>query len=331
MAFCLCRWRMRMVGATSHWRSYSSHGTANKDTTTVQSDPNEVTNSVPTLGGWCVVSFETRMGEESRRMIERHGATVLSAPALKEVPLKDQTAALQFGEQLMLGQVDVLVLLTGVGTRALIEVLCTRWDRAAVLTQMEHCTLVCRGPKPVAVLKGHELKPDVVVPEPNTWRDLVNVFEQNALGQGKRVFVQEYGRSNEELLLALKLHADSVTAVPVYAWTLPDDTGPLKSAISEMTSGNVQLACFTTGVQVQHLFEVAGELDLAEPLRQVLSQRMVIASIGPLTTERLQQYGLTADIEPEHPKLGHMILAMAARAQAVLTAKLRRGAHPQSQ
>lgn len=264
------------------------------------------------------------MAEESRRMLERHGAMVISAPALKEVPLADQSSAFQFGERLIAGQVDVLVLLTGVGTLLLIDALCTRWDPGVVLGELGKCTRVCRGHKSVAAIKTFGLKPDFVAPEPNTWRNVVTLFEQTQLAEGKRVYVQEYGRSNGEMLTALRRHASSVATVALYGWTLPDDTEPLKKAIFEMVSGNVQIACFTTGMQVEHLFEVAGQLDVTGPLGHVMSQRMLVASIGPITTERLQQYGITADIEPEHPKLGHLVQAVAARARAALAAKLSR-------
>lgn len=273
------------------------------------------------LAGWCVVTFEARMGTELRRLFERHAATVISAPAIQEVPLADQASALQFGEQLIGKQFEILVLLTGVGTRMLIDVLCTRWERSEVLSALRQVQLVCRGPKPVAALKEYGLKPDVVVAEPNTWRDIVTTFQEQGLGQNKRIWVQEYGRSNPELVEALSAQAKRVDTVALYVWTMPDDLEPLKSAVAAMIAGTVRIACFTTGVQVDHLLEMASRLSLEKPLRQAMVERIVIASIGPLTTERLAFHGLLTDIEPEHPKLGHLVLAVAARAREAMTLK----------
>ena len=273
------------------------------------------------LAGLCVVTFEARMGNEARRLFERHAATVISAPAIQEVPLADQTSALQFGAQLMSSQVEVLVLLTGVGTRMLIEVLCARWGRSEVLSAFKHAQLVCRGPKPVAALKEYAIRPDTVVAEPNTWRDIVTAFRDQDLGKDKRIWVQEYGRPNPELVEALASQAKSVDTVAVYGWTMPDDLEPLKSAVAAMISGTVRIACFTTGVQVDHLLELAGRLSLEKPLRQAMVERIVLASIGPLTTERLAFHGLRADIEPEHPKLGHLVLAVAAKAREAMALK----------
>ena len=248
-------------------------------------------------------------------MFERHGATVLSAPALQEVPLTDQRSAIGFGECLLRGEVDVLVLLTGVGTRILIDVLGAHWERSRVLSALGVIKTICRGPKPVAALKGFGLKPSVVVPEPNTWRDVVSTFENELLGQGQRIWVQEYGRSNPDLLGALAPGAKDVRTVTVYGWSLPDDLEPLKAAIAAMIAGTVRLACFTTGVQVDHLFDVAARLSLDNPLRRAMRERVVIASIGPLTTERLASYDILADVEPEHPKLGHLVQTIARLAR----------------
>jgi uroporphyrinogen-III synthase len=218
----------------------------------------------------------------------------------------------------MQGRVDVLILLTGVGTRLLIDVLCAQHPRERVLETLQQCTLVCRGPKPSAALKAYGLKPHVVVPEPNTWRDVVATLEQARIGIGKRVYVQEYGRSNQELLSALGCFASAVSAVTLYAWSLPDDTGPLESAIEAIIAGSADVICFTAGVQVDHLFEVAARMGKSEALHRAMTDRVAIASIGPMTTERLTQHELTVHIEPVHPKLGHLVNAIAERAQQVL-------------
>jgi uroporphyrinogen-III synthase len=261
------------------------------------------------------------MGAETCRLLERQGATVISAPALKEVPLVDQTSAFRFGEQLLGNQVDVIVLLTGVGTRLLVDVLCNRWEKEQVLAALAKALLVCRGPKPVAALKVLGLKPNVTVPEPNTWRDIIAVFEAQGLGKGKRIWVQEYGRPNPELVQALANQAMQVNTVTLYGWTMPDDLEPLKAAIAGMISNTVRIALFTTGVQVDHLFELAGRLSLGDAVKQAMIERIVIASIGPLTTQRLEHYGIHADIEPEHPKLGHLVAAVAEQARDVFARK----------
>jgi uroporphyrinogen-III synthase len=190
---------------------------------------------------------------------------------------------------------------------------------------MARVQLVCRGPKPVGALKAIGLKPFFVVPEPNTWRDIVTAFDAEQFGKNKRVWVQEYGRSNDELAQALLQRSSFLGKVALYAWKLPDDLEPLKATLAAMIAGSVAVAAFTAGVQVDHLFEVARRLSLSPALLQAMNERIVIASIGPMTTERLTAHSISVDIEPAHPKLGHLVQAVAARAPDSLRQKRRQG------
>ncbi len=289
----------------------------------MEDKPETKPEDASSLSGVCVVSFESRMSLEACRLFERRSATVLSAPSLQEVPLEDQKAAFEFGEFLLKGEVDVLVLTTGVGVRMLVDALSSRWNREQIIAALAKAQLVCRGPKPVGALKAMGLKPSFVVPEPNTWRDIVTAFDEQQLGKDKRVWVQEYGRANQELATALAQRSSFLGQVALYAWRLPDDLEPLKAAVAAMVAGTVAVATFTAGVQVDHLFEVAERLSLGQALLQALRERIVVASIGPMTSERLTAHGVSADIEPQHPKLGHLVQAVAARAHDALRQKRR--------
>jgi uroporphyrinogen-III synthase len=217
----------------------------------------------------------------------------------------------------------LLVLLTGVGAELLIEGLEQNLPRARVLELLTSTStiIVCRGPKPHAILKPLGIKPAVVVGEPNTWRDVLREVDAHDLARGKSVYVQEYGRTNDELVRGLEQRApSSVRLVKTYAWTLPDDLSPLYAAIERIADGDAEVALFTSGIQLTHLLQVADARGMTERLRAGLS-RLVIASVGPLTTEVLVAAGLPPDIEPEHPKLGHLMVALAAQARRKLAEK----------
>jgi len=275
------------------------------------------------LSGLTVVSFESRRSAEMAQLIRNYGGEPIQAPSLREVPLSDQHEALAFGETLLAGGCDVLLLLTGVGARLLIEALATRWPRERVLAALGRVALVCRGPKPVSALKEAGLAPALTVPEPNTWRDLLMALDRELPVAGKRVAVQEYGAPNGELVAGLEQRGARVTTVSVYGWALPEDTGPLRAAIERLAAGQAQVAVFTSATQVDHLFRVAGEMGRAEALRIALRGRTVIASIGPVTTAALQAYGIEADLHPEHPKMGHLVARVARDAGGALDRKRR--------
>jgi uroporphyrinogen-III synthase len=273
------------------------------------------------LAGLRVVSFESRRRDEVASLVRRHGGESVPAPALREVPLTDHTEALAFGEVLLAGACDVTVLLTGVGTRMLVDVLSTRWPRGQVVAALSRTELVCRGPKPVAAVRSLGLQPDVVVPEPNTWRDLLEVLDRERPVSGRRVAVQEYGRRNQELMEGLVERGASVTAVPLYGWTLPDETGPLLSAIDRAVAGELDVAVFTSAHQVENVFEIAERQGRGGALRNAFSKDMVVASIGPITTAALGKQEIEADVTPEHPKMGHLVVTLAYQAESILRRK----------
>lgn len=275
------------------------------------------------LKGLRVVCFESRRSAESSRLIARQGGEPVEAPTLREVPLRGPSGIDALERDLQGGNPVLLVLLTGVGTELLIEGLAqgASRERAVALLGAPTTTLVCRGPKPHAVLKPLGLKPAVVVGEPNTWRDVLREIDERQLLGDKQAYVQEYGRTNAELVQGLlDRGARSVSQIKTYSWQLPEDLAPLHAAIDRIARDDAEVALFTSGIQLTHLLRVAEQRGQTQQLYQGL-ERLVIASVGPLTTESLVAAGLRPDIEPEHPKLGHLMVALGALAPAKLAEK----------
>ncbi|MBM4123152.1 MAG: uroporphyrinogen-III synthase [Nitrospira sp.] len=269
------------------------------------------------FNGLAVASFESRMAEEMTRLITRHGGRPMVAPALREIPLENNAEALQFGEHLLNGRTDMLVLLTGVGTRALVEVLETRASRKKITAALRRVSLVARGPKPVAALKELGLSATLTVPEPNTWRDIIHALDVHKPVKGLRVAIQEYGVPNHELVEALKQRGAHVMRVPVYRWALPEDTGPLKQVLDAVTAGQVDVLLITNAAQIDHVMQVVEQGKRTDQFREAI-KRMVVASIGPTASERLRSHGLPVDLEPSHPKMGILVKEASEQAHRLL-------------
>ena len=186
------------------------------------------TDTTNGFAGMTVVAFESRMADQMSNLISRYGGTPLVAPSMREIPLENNTQALDFADQLMAGAIDILILLTGVGTRTLVEVWKTRFSMEAIKHALAKTTLLTRGPKSIAALKELGLKPNLVVPEPNTWKDVLqalDTYKPEGLA-GLRIAIQEYGASNNDLTEGLGKRGAQVIRVPVYRWALPDDLEP---------------------------------------------------------------------------------------------------------
>jgi uroporphyrinogen-III synthase len=269
------------------------------------------------FGGLRVVSFESRRAEEIGRLIRRFGGESVVAPSMREVPLTDQHEALAFATRLFGGALDVVILLTGVGTRTLIAALATKYPTEQIIQALGRVTLVVRGPKPIIALREVGLQPTIAVPEPNTWRDILTTLDQRLPVQGKRIAVQEYGATNDELLEALRARGAEVLRVPVYRWALPEDVGPLRGAIRTICDGQADVLLFTSATQVDHVMLVAREMGVEERVRDTVRRRCVVASVGPICSEALTRHDLPVDFEPSHPKMGSL-LSEASRAAADL-------------
>lgn len=284
---------------------------------------NEVVLPPQGFHGLRVLSFESRRSSEIARLIENYEGVPLSAPAMREVPLAENQGALRFARELTAGSFDMVVFLTGVGARALLKAVEEGKTQTPeqFLAALRRVTVAARGPKPLAVLREWGVPVALTAPEPCTWRELLRSLDELPGGlHAKRVAVQEYGAPNAEFMDALKERGAVAQGVAVYQWALPLDTTPLRDAISALVNGEVRVALFTTGVQVNHLFQIAAqagrEHELGAAFREVL-----VASIGPSTSETLRSHGIRVDLEPVHPKMGFLVKEAAERAAQLLAGK----------
>jgi len=250
-----------------------------------------------------VLCLESRRAPEMEELIRKQGGEAFVAPSMREVPVEKNEDAFRFAESLFAGKFEMMILLTGVGTRQLNRLLATRYPETAFADALRRLTVVARGPKPSAALREMGLIPAIVAPEPNTWRELLGVTEQCP---ERRIAVQEYGRSNPELMEGLRSRGAEVCAVRVYQWDLPEDTTRLREAAHRLADGQFDVALFTTAVQIGHLARIAREEGIEDAALDRLRHTLVV-SIGPTTTEALEEFGVHPAFEPSHPKMGFLV------------------------
>jgi len=282
------------------------------------------TNDKIDFGGLEVVAFESRLAKEMATLIERRGGVPRVAPSMREVPLADNPAAFAFAAQLFADRFDAVIFLTGVGTRTLFAVLETRFAREEIVRALSKIAVVARGPKPVKVLREYQIPIAVLVPEPNTWREILQELDKNPAGfrwQGSKVALQEYGISNRALIAELKTRGADVTPVPVYRWQLPEDVRPLEQAIESIVAGRARVALFTSAAQADHVLQVAARNGLKERLLESLAA-CAVCSIGPKCSESLREHGIQVDLESEHGKMGVLVHVAAQRAAELLKTKI---------
>ena len=273
--------------------------------------------------GLRVLALESRHAREIHKLIETYGGRPLVAPALREVRLEPNSHAMAFAGELVDEQFDMVIFLTGAGIRALIGVVESAYPRQRLVQALGHVRIVARGPKPVSALDELGLKAHLVAPEPNTWREVLRVLDENTGPQrlgGMRIAVQEYGVPCSGLLTGLRERGARVTRVPVYHWSLPENKAPLREAARMLADGEIDVILLTAAVQAEHLFQVAAEIGIEDSLRGKLN-RMVIASVGPTTSEHLGTVGLHADLEASRPRMGFLVEEAARKSAEILREK----------
>lgn len=266
---------------------------------------------MPDLGGRRIVILETRMAKELATLISRHGGDPILAPALREVP--EEPASIRPAvEALLRGDVFAVFFLTGVGARTFLEMAEALGFGEEVLTALRKTTVICRGPKPVAVLRSRGVPIALTAPEPHTVEALLAALEDSPWDfGGKLVLLQHYGERKEELVAWLEGRGARVQEISPYRWALPEDLEPLRRAIRILISGEADAVCFTSRPQVVHLFQVAGDLDLLGQLKDALDNRVIVAALGPVCAKALEEHGVKPHVVPENGRLGHLVVALA--------------------
>lgn len=271
------------------------------------------------FGGLRVLSLESRRSAEIETLIRKQGGEPFVAPTLKERALDDQhTDAFRMLSALESGECELLILMTGVGLAFWRDVVSARHGVDRAIEALKQVTLLARGPKPSAVLRSMGLAPGITVPEPNTWREIVEAFR---LRKERKIAIQEDGQPSPELVTALEQLGAEVRAFALYRWELPENREPLREAISRLASRDVDVVLLTSRIQLEHLLQVAEEQRLRQQVLSALRDDVVIGSIGPIMTEELAQHGLKPDVVPSSPKMGPLVLAAAEQAQAALMKK----------
>ncbi len=274
------------------------------------------------FNGLRVLSLESRRAKEIDKLIRTYGGDPLVVPSMREVGLESNQLVLDFAADLIAGKFDLVIFMTGVGVRAMVEIVKSTGDPEPFLEALRKVKIAARGAKPSTSLRELKIPVEVTSDEPSTWHELLKAIDEEYGPQlpTMRVAVQEYGASNPELLAELSSRTLTLTKVPVYQWALPLGLQPLRDCVQSVIDGNIDVVLFMTAVQVIHLFQVAEQMKLAPQLLRAL-QTTVVLSIGPTTSEELAHYSIVPDFEPSRPKMGFMVNEAAQYAHQLLEKK----------
>jgi uroporphyrinogen-III synthase len=273
------------------------------------------------FAGLRVLSLESRRAKEMEALIRRSGGDPFVAPSVQERALDDPTEALRFLERLEAGEFDLLICMTGSGLAFWRDQVTAHGAASRLGAALRGVTIVSRGPKPLPILRELGVRADMIVPEPNTWKEIVEAI---AARSERRIAIQEYGRPNPEMNQALEELGAQVASVVIYRWEMPEDLGPLREAARRLAERQVDVVLFTSSIQLDHLKEIAADLGVLNLVHQSLRDFAVVASVGPVMTASLEVAGIPVDIVPVHPKMAALVKASSVAAESILRSKRER-------
>jgi len=228
---------------------------------------------------------------------------VFHAPALAELPDLDPAQIGALVRSLQAAPPKVAIFQTGVGTKALFAA-----TDAVFKKIISSSIVVVRGPKPAGVLRSLGVRIDRSAAEPFTTREILAAIEDIDL-KGARVLVQRHGTANVGLDRALEARGATVSEIPTYRWSLPQDTAPLEELVRRLERGEIDAAVFTNAEQARNLFLVSGKNAKTDVVKSALN-RIVVASIGPVASAALREAGVEVRVEAKPPKLGALLAAL---------------------
>ena len=123
---------------------------------------------MPSLDGARVGLLESRMSRELAELVRRLGGTPVVAPSVREVPHQEETDAVR--RRARHGRFSVIVVLTGAAASAVLREAERGGQLREALDAFEQATLVCRGPKPTAVMRRNGVQVDII-PEHGRYHD----------------------------------------------------------------------------------------------------------------------------------------------------------------
>jgi uroporphyrinogen-III synthase len=250
------------------------------------------------------------MESELAALVRRHGGEPVCVPALREVE-RDCAAETAGAADAVVAGGAVIVLVTGVALVRWLGVAGGMGRGAELRAGFAQSTVVCRGPKPVAVLKREGLPVHVRAEAPNTTTELLAALAAVPV-EGRPVVVVHDGGGSPVVPDALAARGARVIEVRPYAWAPPEDPAPLRDLVRRIIEGEVNAVAVTTQVQARHLFAAAQEIGLGAPMADALRGRVVLAAVGPTCARTLEELGVSPRVVPAQAKMGPMVVALAA-------------------
>jgi uroporphyrinogen-III synthase len=267
-----------------------------------------VRSSIPPLAGYNVAVTADRRAEEQVALLTRRGATVIEGPTVRTLPLVDDQALWSAIDAVISDPPDVVVLLTGIGTRAMVGAAEGMGVDGELLATLARALVIARGPKAAGAAATAGIDVGWQTPGERSVEIVERLSAQAR--RGARIAVQRDGNSRALLAETLQSLGADVVDIPVYRWELPDDTRGAQRLIDAVLAGDVDAITFTSSPAVKHLLDIAQSDGHRDALLAAFAAGIVPVCVGPVCVETAERAGIGQAVVPNRARLGSMVQAL---------------------
>ena len=283
--------------------------------------PTSVQLEQPLRGFRIGVTAHRRAGDLIEAL-ERRGAQVQHAPALKIAPVEDDAALIAETAALIAAAPDIVMVTTAYGMRRWAEAADAAGQGEQLLATLATSAIYVRGPKARGAVRAAGLDDDGISADETTatLTDLVISTGVN----GKTVAVQVHGYTDVAALSRLREAGATVLTVTPYRWINAEDGDKLPQLIESVINREIDVLTFTSAPAVDAVLSTADALGRGSAFRNALrgdgsdsgsgsaagvgagQGSVVTAVVGPVTAAPLLAAGITPLI-PERFRMGALI------------------------
>ncbi len=251
--------------------------------------------AAPSLAGYRVAVTSARRSDELCALLRRHGATVVSAAAIRMVALPDDDELRRNTEALIASPPDIVVATTGIGFRGWITA-ADGWQLGSRLTAaLSGARIVARGAKATGALRAAGL-PEEWSPKTESSRELVQYLRQSGIA-GCRVAVQLHGATEDwdpfpEFLGELRAAGAEIVPIRVYRWKPAPVGGEFDQLVTQVAQRQFDAVSFTSAPAVAATLMRAGDLGISDKLLSALRADVRAMCVGPVTAQPLARLGI---------------------------------------
>ncbi|MER5675360.1 MULTISPECIES: uroporphyrinogen-III synthase [Streptomyces] len=265
------------------------------------------------LAGFTVGVTAARRAEELGTLLTRRGAAVLHAPALRIVPLADDSELLAATKDLVDNPPDVVIATTAIGFRGWVEAADGWGIGDELLELLRGIELLARGPKVKGAIRAAGLT-EAWSPQSESMAEVLDRLLEEGV-TGRRIALQLHGEPLPGFVESLRAAGAEVVGVPVYRWMPPEDIAPLDRMLDATVGRGLDALTFTSAPAVASYLNRAETRGILPEVLDALGHDVLTACVGPVTALPLQAKGIDT-VQPERFRLGPLVQVLCAQLPA---------------